>query len=208
MEKRSPQGIRVCVIALLIAIGIGSILALCSYDSWPNNAIREAKALIPRIAEIRPYVEEHWVLMNNVNQVLEAHPEIRTIRDNETPVMCRMEDRQERTLSEIASLSEKEKQTITALFDGTAPFAMSLDVIHTGIYGDDRLMQIDILYISENDLNRCHEVYYYMEELAPNWYACTSVVRMVRGVDFAPYQAQREDGGLVRLPQEENREER
>lgn len=203
MEKRSPQGIRAGVTTLMIAIGLCSILALCSYDSWPNNAIREAKALIPRIAEIRPYVEEHWILMNNVNQVLEAHPEIQTIRDDETSVMCRMEDGQERNLSEIASLSEEEKQTITSLFDGTAPYAMSRDLIYTAFYGDDRLMRIVVFYVPENELDRCHEFFYYMEELAPNWYACTSVVRMVRGVDFAPYQAQREDGGLVRLPQEE-----
>lgn len=208
MENKSPRETRGVGVTLLLAICICSILALCSYDSWPNNAIREAKTLIPRIAELRPYIEEHWELMNGVNRVLEAHPEIYRIRDTDTSVMCRMEVGQERNLSEIETLSEAEKQTIIALFDGTAPYAMSLGVIHTGVHGDDDLMRIDVLYIPENDLSRCHEVYYYMEELAPNWYACTSIVQKVRGIDYAPFQAQREDGGLVRLPQEENREER
>lgn len=189
---------------LLIAIGLCLILAYCCENSWPNNAIREAKSLIPRIAEIKPYVEDHWILMDQVMQVLKVHPEIESIRDNEPSVLCRMEDGIERDLSEIESLSAEEKQTISTLFDGSCPYAMSLDVIHTGIYGDDRLMQIDILYISENDLNWWHEVNYYMEELAPNWYACTRIVRKIRGIDYASFQAQREDGGLVRLPHTDN----
>lgn len=203
MEKRSPQGIRVCVSALLIAIGLCSILALCSYDSWPNNAIREAKALIPRIAEIRPYVEENWILINNVNLVLKAHPEIRVITDNETSVICRMEDRERRNLSEMESLSEEEKQTIVALFNGKCPFTMGLDVIYTDVEGDADLMRIDVVYVPENELDRYHKNAYYMEELAPNWFACTSVVQKIHGIDYASFQSQREDGGLVRLPQEE-----
>lgn len=202
MKKWFTEHRKKCVIALLIAMGLCLILAYCCENSWPNNAIREANTLIPRIVEIKPYVEDHWILMDQVMQVLKVHPEIESIRDNEPSVLCRMEDGIERDLSEIESLSAEEKQTISTLFDGSCPYAMSLDVIHTGIYGDDRLMQIDIFYIPENDLSWWHEGNYYMEELAPNWYACTRIVRMVRGIDYTPFQARREDGGLVRLPRE------
>lgn len=203
MDKTFLKPTKKGVSILLIAIGLCLSLAYCCENSWPKNAIREAKALIPRIAEIKPYMEENWILIDQVNQVLKEHPEIKEIFDNETSVICRMEDRENRDLSEIESLSAEEKQTISTLFDGSFPYTMSLGVIYTGVEGDNRLMRIDVLYIPENDLSWCHEGNYYMEELVPDWYACTSIVRMVRGIGYASFQAQREDGGLVRLSQED-----
>lgn len=187
------------ILALFGIMGILLFFGFYQDNMWPHSAIREAKSLIPHIAQIRSHVEENWELMNAVNRILGEHPELASLRCNDSCVMCRVEGGEE-ILSDVPFLSTEDKQTISALFTKNFPYAMSHDIVYTGIYGDDRLMRLIVCYVPEDELSQWNKQTYYMEELAPNWYACTSMLRKIRSIDIASFQAQREDGGLVRLP--------
>lgn len=175
-------------------------LGFCRDNSWPYTAIKEAKSLIPRIEEIRPYVEENWELINEVNKIVGAHDEFSYLSKGDDGIWFSINrDSQYLYIEDVNFLSEEEKQIISALFEKDVPFIMSHNVLYTGLYGDAELMRLDICYIPEIELSQRNERIYYMEELAPDWYACTNIAFKVRGIDIAYFKAQREDGGLVRL---------
>ncbi|MDE6108377.1 MAG: hypothetical protein K2F83_06905, partial [Oscillospiraceae bacterium] len=181
-QRKAENGIFTVLIVLLLAPFLYSLFILLIVTSKPNpkKLAQAAESLIPYIAEIRPFVEENWERMDEVRLIYEKHSE--------------------------DLMTEEEKETIASLFTEECPFTYTDgDIFYTAIESKKGSAQLYVIYLEESELTNEDswiDYIYYMEELAPNWYACTEPewYGNNRPVSMKPYRAQRKDGGLARLP--------
>lgn len=167
----------VCVRGLLHAF---MFLALTSKPD-PKKLAESAESLIPYISEIKPFVEENWERMDEVRKIYKEHSE--------------------------DLMTEEEKAIVSALFTAECPFTdVSGDRFFTAIESEIGSAELYVMYMEDSELTEnawLESIYiYYMEELVPNWYACTEPKWNASNtpVSLELYKAEREDGGLVRLP--------
>lgn len=197
MKTQPSSNIKITRI-ILVLIGVLLFMVFFKYNSWPYTAIKDAKSLIPYISEIRPYVEENWGTLNDVEKIFEAHPELVDVGGYGTHIVCRIEGHDKIALSEVTFLSEEEKGKISELLTEKFPFgAMGQGQLYTN--REQGAADLRVWYVPEDELEDHMRWAYYMEELAPNWYGCTAISFRAGVFDLAPFQSQRKDGGLVRL---------
>lgn len=160
-----------------------AFLVLTSKPS-PRSLARAAESLIPYISEIRPFVEENWERMDEVRLIEEKHTE------------------------SGEPLTEEEEAIISSLFTGECPFTDTDGrCFFTNYKSDVGSARLYVMYLSDSEWGkwnetRWFEAIYYMEELAPGWYACTEPEWYGNNspINFDDLRAKREDGGRVFLP--------
>lgn len=184
-EKAAKVLRHIWVILIALALGIillGTfILLLLTSKPNPRRLAKSAASLIPYISEIRPFVEENWERMDEVRLIEREHEESKE------------------------PLTEEEEAIYSALFTEECPFGyVDWNCFYTGYESDVGSACLYVMYLpdSEWDANPWIDSIYYMEELVPEWYACTEPEWYGNNspISFERLRAEREDGGRVFLP--------
>lgn len=180
------SGAWIICVALAVGIMLPQMFILLLLTSKPNprRLAKSAASLIPYISEIRPFVEENWERMDEVRLIEREHEE------SEEP------------------LTEEEEALYSALFTEECPFTyVRRNCFYTGYESDVGSARLYVMYLPDSEWDewngtRWLEAIYYMEELAPEWYACTEPIWNASNtpISFNDLRAEREDGGRVFLP--------
>lgn len=189
--EKAAKGLRyIWITCVAVAVGfmLLGFLLLLILTSKPNprRLAKSAASLIPYISEIRPFVEENWERMDEV----------------------RLIDRKRSEAEE--SLTEEEESVLASFFAEECPFTyVYVNHFYTNFESSVGSSHLYVMYLPDDEWEewegtRWLESIYYMEEIVPEWYACTEPQwnNSNTPISFDNLRAEREDGGRVFLPRE------
>ncbi len=179
------------------------ILFMCIGKYYEDEPFRTAEQMMEELPTVRPYLEEHIQLLEEVRVILDSHEdEYNSIGGNGENINVFQRDGSGENLADSSIFSSEEKEKIRELLTEECP----LDYYGAGAFSvkdmrDGGMVDVYVTYIPEENLEeQARFFYYYSEEFAPNWFIGVTLNRFfIKGDIFEEYQSRLPGGGLVRL---------
>lgn len=173
----------------------------------PQRQQEAVEEMIARIPTVQTFVEEQKELFDDVEEILQAHEQDFTYMDGKGEQIFFTPDRggHYEELKDSEAFSEREKEKIYAVFaeEGlVVSYNSGQFLLDEDEYSLDNLAELRLAKVEDDEVENWLHFAYYMEEVAPKWYAyVTPCIHPNVFLRLDEYKAQREDGGLVRLPE-------
>ena len=202
-KRTGPILLRVLIGAILCVV-VGNILFRASRPWKQRAAIEE---MIARIPTVQTFVVGREELFNDVEEILQDHKQDFTHMDGKGEQVYFTPDRggHYEALKDSEVFSEREKEKIYAVFAEDGPvvsYNSGQFLLDEDEYSLDNLAELRLARVEDGQEENLLSIAYYMEEVADGWYAyVTPCIHPNVFLRLDEYKAQREDGGLVRLPE-------
>lgn len=202
-RKRAwPIFLRVLIGAILLIV-----VLILFWDNRPRKQRVAIEEMIARIPTVQTFVVEQEELFNDAEEILQAHKRDLTHMNGKGEQVYFTPDRggHYEALKDSEVFSEQEKEKIYAVFAEDGPvvsYNSGQFLLDEDEYSLDNLAELRLARVEDGQEEDLHSIAYYMEEVADGWYAyVTPCIHPNVFLRLDEYKAQREDGGLVRLPE-------